>query len=104
MEALQLKVDNLQWEVSRLDRENQKLREEHPGRGERADLETELERAQEDVASLTQQLKQAQAGAAEAEGPAEDADQRVAETDSLREQVKNPDYQLMEVCYKQNDP
>ena len=97
MEALQLKVDNLQWEVSRLDRENQKLREEHPGRGERADLETELERAQEDVASLTQQLKQAQARAAEAEEPAEDADQRAAETDSLREQVKNLQQTLEEV-------
>jgi len=97
MEALQLKVDNLQWEVSRLHRENQKLREEHPERGKRADLETEPERAQEDVASLTQQLKQAQARAAEAEGPAEDAERRAAETDSLREQVKNLQQTLEEV-------
>ena len=47
----------LQWEVNRLDAENQKLRSQDPGRGELVDLQAELERAQGDVAGLTEELR-----------------------------------------------
>ena len=57
MEALQLKVDNLGWEVKRLDNENQKLRAQYPEKAERVDAEIELEQAKEDLSQLTKDLK-----------------------------------------------
>ena len=57
MEALQLKIDGLQWEMNRLDAENRKLRLEHPEAGTQIDQTAELQQAQEDVASLVKQLK-----------------------------------------------
>ena len=54
MEVLKLKVDNLQFEMNRLDVENQKLRGRNPEGGKVADLEAELEHARGDVARLTE--------------------------------------------------
>ncbi len=54
MEALQLKIDGLQWEMNRLDAENKNLRDEHPEVKERIDLATELEKAQEEVAGMAE--------------------------------------------------
>ena len=58
MEALRTKIESLQWEVNRLDAENQKLRAQDQEACEKVDLQTELERAQGDVAGLEEQLKQ----------------------------------------------
>ena len=58
MEALRTKIDSLQWEVNRLDAENQKLRAQDQEACEKVDLQAELERAQGDVAGLEEQLKQ----------------------------------------------
>ena len=57
MEALQLKINGLQWEMNQLDAENRKLRLEHPEAGTQIDQMAELQQAREDVASLTEQLK-----------------------------------------------
>ena len=43
MEALRTKIDSLQWEVNRLDAENQKLRAQDQEACERVDLQAELE-------------------------------------------------------------
>ena len=48
MEALRIKIDNLEQEV-----ENHKLRGDYPGASERLDRETELQRTKNDVAELT---------------------------------------------------
>ena len=55
MEALRTKIDGLQWEVNRLDAENQKLRAEKPELGDRLDLAAKLDRAKGDVAELMTQ-------------------------------------------------
>lgn len=55
MEALQTKIDSLQWEVNRLDAENQKLRAQDEEASRRVDLETELEQGKADVAELTKE-------------------------------------------------
>ena len=49
--------DNLQWEVHRLDAENQKLRSENPEASNRLDLETKLEQTKSDVVALTEQVQ-----------------------------------------------
>ena len=46
-EALRTKVDNLQWEVNRLDVENQRLRSQNPESTSRVELEDELQRAKD---------------------------------------------------------
>ena len=57
MEALQTKLDNLQWEVNRLDGENQRLRDEDAEASVRVDLEAELEQSKGEVARLTERVK-----------------------------------------------
>ena len=44
MEALRIKIDNLEQEVEWLTVENRKLRGDHPGASERLDREMELQR------------------------------------------------------------
>ena len=41
MEGLQLKIESLQWEMSRLDAENKKLRARDPERAKQVDVEME---------------------------------------------------------------
>ena len=53
MEALKLKLQNLEWELNNLDTENRKLRSDNPNLGERIDLERELK---QEVAIVTEQL------------------------------------------------
>ena len=53
MEALKLKIENLQFEMTRLDVENKKLREQNPEESKVIDWEAELEHARDDVARLT---------------------------------------------------
>ena len=95
MEALQLKVNNLGWEVKRLDTENRKLRDQHPEGAKRVDAKIELEQARGDVTQLTKELKSYEAQlveykqtleatekrATEAEGRAAKAEERAVEAD-----------------------
>ena len=43
-ETLRTKVDNLQWEVNRLDAENRRLRDDNPETAARVDLEAHATR------------------------------------------------------------
>ena len=51
-EALKTQIDNLQWEINRLDSENQKFRDVSPERSRFVDLENELSLAKEDITNL----------------------------------------------------
>ena len=55
-EVLHTRVDSLQWEVNRLDSENQRLRSQNPGSISRFELEDELQRVKEDAAKVQQLL------------------------------------------------
>ena len=56
MEALRTQVDYLQWEVNRLDVENQRLRASDEA-SQRVDLESELEQTKQDVQLVTTELE-----------------------------------------------
>ena len=56
MEALRTQLDNLRWEVNRLDVENRRLRAEDQEASKCVDLEAELEQARGDVAGLTERM------------------------------------------------
>ena len=58
MEALQTKLDNLQWEVNRLDGENQRLRDEDAEASVRVDLEAELEQSKGEVTERVKTCEQ----------------------------------------------
>ena len=53
MEALRTQLDNLEWEVNRLDVENRWLREAVTEACKLVDLQTELEQSKAEVATLT---------------------------------------------------
>ena len=55
-EALKTQIDSLQWEVNRLDAENQKLREFNPERSQFVELESELSLAKEDITNLNAEV------------------------------------------------
>ena len=55
-EALKTQIDSLQWEVNRLDDENQKLREFNPERSQFVELESELSLAKEDITNLNAEV------------------------------------------------
>lgn len=78
-----MKVDGLQWEVNRLDAENQKLRSQDPEGSARVDLQAELEQAQGDIAGLEEQLKSCQQRVTRSEKQAENERQRATEAESL---------------------
>ena len=88
MEALRTRVDNLQWEVQRLEVENRKLRERDPAAGERVDREAELESARanveemaERIKTMEQQLADSEAAVTEARHRTSQAVENVAELD-----------------------
>ena len=56
-EALRTQLDNLQWEVNRLDAENAKLRSLDEAAGRCVDLEGELGGAREEVTTLGKRVK-----------------------------------------------
>ena len=82
MEALQLKVDNLRWEVKRLDAENQKLRDQYPEKAKRVDAEIELEQAQGDINQLTKELKSYEAQLVELKQTLEVTEKRATEAET----------------------
>jgi len=57
MEALRVQVDNLQWEVNRLDVENQMLRAQDVKASERVDSELEIEQLKLDASKATKELQ-----------------------------------------------
>ncbi len=79
MEALRLKVDNLQFEMNRLDVENQKLRGRNPEGSKAADLEAELEHARGDVARLTERRKDMEQAVTDATEEAQQKAQKLEE-------------------------
>ena len=56
MEALRTQVDNLQWEVNRLEAENRSLRAQDTEASKRVDLELEVEQVTKELQSLQEVL------------------------------------------------
>ena len=81
MEALGTRVDNLQWEVHRLNVENRKLRDQDPEAGERVDREAELERAKTDVAELKNRVQENEQRLDENAGALQDAERRAEDAE-----------------------
>ena len=81
MEALRTQLDNLQWEVNRLDAENRRLREQDPETTSRVDCETELERAKGDVTELSGRVDEYERRLAESAEALEDATRRASEAE-----------------------
>ena len=79
MEALRIKIDNVEREVERVTVENRKLREDDPGASERLDREAEL---QSDVAELTNRMEVLQQQLAERISAAEDAEVRAGQAEA----------------------
>ncbi len=76
---MKISMDSLQWEVNRLDAENQKLRSQDPDGSDRVDLEAEWKQAQDDVGGLTEQLKNCQQRVTHSEREVTEAQERAAE-------------------------
>ena len=56
MEALRMQVDNLQWEVNRIEAENRSLRAQDTKASKRVDLELEVEKVTKELQSLQEVL------------------------------------------------
>ena len=82
MELQRTQMDNLQWEVNRLDAENMRLREQNPDASNRMDCETELKKATEDVAELNGRVQVYEQRLAESAQAAEDAERRAVEAEA----------------------
>ena len=82
MEALRIKIDNVEREVERVTVENRKLREDDPGASERLDREAEL---QSDVAELTNSMEVLEQQLAERKSAAEDAEVRAGQAEASAE-------------------
>ena len=54
MELLRTQVDNLQWEINRLDAENRQLRDGDVEASASVDLEDEMERLKAEVAQMAE--------------------------------------------------
>ena len=77
MEGLQLKIESLQWEMSRLDAENKKLRALDPEKAEQVD--TEMENLEQRTADADERAAKAESRAAEAERLTMEAEQKATE-------------------------
>ena len=60
MEALRTKLDNLQWEVNRLDAENQRLRADNDSVCQQIDLEQRVQQLTEELLTCQQQLQESE--------------------------------------------
>ena len=56
MEALRTQLDNLQWEVNRLESENRILKDQDPKASERLDLEHRVEEAEKELQTVQEVL------------------------------------------------
>jgi chromosome segregation ATPase len=88
MEALRIKIDNLEREVERLTVENRKLREDDPGASERLDREAELQRTKNDVAEVTNRMEVLEQQLAERTSAAEDAEVRAGQAEARIAEVQ----------------
>jgi len=57
MESLRTQIDNLQWEVNRLDAENRRLRDGDAEVSARVDLEAELEQSKIEIAQMAERVQ-----------------------------------------------
>ena len=99
-EALRTQLDNLQWELNRLDSENRKIRAENQETANRIDLEAELERTKEDVKTLTEQLEACKQTLQETERKATELEHR--EEDSTR-MVEAEAMEMLEARLKEQE-
>ena len=98
MEALRTQLDNLQWEVNRLDVENRRLREADTEACKLMDLQTELEQSMAEVATLTERVRAygeqvtgSDRATAQVEGCVVEA---ARHTDAMQEQLQATEEQL----------
>ena len=95
MEALQLKINGLQWEMNRLDAENRKLRLEHPEADTQINQMAELQQAREDVASLTEQLKVCEQRATDSEQRA--SSEAAVRADAVERRMQSLEQETLEL-------
>ena len=57
MESLQTQLENLQWEINRLDAENRRLRDADLEASSRVDLEAELQQSRAEAAQMAKHTK-----------------------------------------------
>lgn len=88
MDALRTKIDGLQWEVSRLDAENRKLRDGDVEASKRVDLEAELDQLKRDYAELTTELETCKQRLHENTGALASAERRATEAESGVERLE----------------
>ena len=81
MEALHTQLDNLLWDVNRLDAENQRLRASDEEAGLRVDLEAELEQTKQDAEVSTTKLETCKRRIKEVEQDVIDAELRASEAE-----------------------
>ena len=88
MEALCTKLDELQWEVNRLEAENRKLREDQPGNTDLVDREAELNKSRREVAKLADRMRELERQLQEKTRAAADAGQRAEQAETQVEELR----------------
>lgn len=99
MEALRTKIDGLQWEVSRLDSENRKLRDANVEASERVDLEAELDQLKQDYAGLKTELAASKKGLSDAQESLATVECRATEAESEVERLEKDIQTMREASY-----
>ena len=107
MEALQLKMDDLRWEVDRLEEQNRELQSQNPELSDKLTLMAQLEEAQRDVLLWTQKLnkielalREAETRAAEAYAVAAESEQKAVEAETRSSTLELEIEGLTEVCHQ----
>ena len=97
MESLRTQLDNLRWEVNRLDSENRRLRDEKADVSARLDLEAELEESKAEGARMAERVRAGEQQLEESRGLLEEAGWRAEEqVGSLERTIEATRYQLQE--------
>ena len=95
-EALKTQIDSLQWEVNRLDTENQKLRGFNPERSQFVELESELSLAKEDITNLNAELDSQRQQLTERDLRITESDRKLTEAERVIEELRASASQLEE--------
>ena len=82
MEALRTQLDNLKWEVNRLDAENRRLHDGNPEATARVDLEDELEKSKAELAWMAGQARESEERLDDHVRTATEAERRAMEAES----------------------
>ena len=96
MESLRTKLDNLQWEVNRLDAENRRLRDGDPEASSCVDLEAELQHSKAETAQLAERVRMLEEQLAEARAAAEGEEREDEERTTLGQRLADTQRQLEE--------